>query len=230
MTNKPIIEIYNASFSYIEDEKKIPVFNDINFVVNQGDMKFIIGETGSGKSTLLSLIFMEKLNLLQGTIKIFGEDVKTASRNKIASIRQQIGIVFQECELFYNLSVIENITLPLRLIGKSETEIIKSGNSMIDWVGLVGYEDRKIRTLSGGEKQKVAIARCMINNPKIVVADEPTGSIDKLNEDKLLKFFEKLNEHGTTVIFATHSTSIMEKYPDKIVGISDRKIYENIWD
>jgi len=194
------------------------VLKDINFKLKPGSFHFLTGASGAGKTSLMKLIYLAQLPT-RGLVTMLDRDVVALTRNQRAQLRRQIGIVFQDFRLFNHMSVYDNVALPLRIDGKSESYIKKSVPELLNWVGLGGKLDAKPLTISGGEQQRTAIARAIINKPKLLLADEPTGSVDDNISRKLMTLFEELNKHGTTVILATHDQKIIQNYPHSTLHI-----------
>jgi cell division transport system ATP-binding protein len=187
------------------------VLNDINFELPAGSFHFLTGPSGAGKTSLMKLLYLGEMPT-RGIINMFGRDLSTLPRKSLPDIRRQIGIVFQDFRLLPHLSAFDNVALPLRASKISETDIKKNVSDILDWVGLGSKLDSKPITLSGGEQQRVAIARAVINRPKLLVADEPTGSIDHDIGIRIMYLFEELNRHGTTVVIATHDDELVKKF------------------
>lgn len=187
------------------------VLSDINFTLEPGSFHFLSGPSGAGKSSLMSLMFLGRLPT-RGQVSMFGQNINTLSREKLAPLRRRIGVVFQEFRLLDHLSAFDNVALPLRILGRPEKEIRNNVDELLDWVGLGDYKHFLPPTMSGGQQQRVAIARAVIARPKLLLADEPTGNLDDEIGFRLMNLFEQLNRMGTTIVIATHSRQIMEKF------------------
>jgi cell division transport system ATP-binding protein len=187
------------------------VLHDISFDLKPGSFHFLTGPSGAGKTSLMKLLYLGQ-RPTRGIISLFGRDISTVPRRALPDIRRQIGIVFQDFRLLSHLSAFDNVALPLRVSGVSEKDIKKNVGEILEWVGLGGKFSAIPVTLSGGEQQRVAIARAVINRPKLLVADEPTGNIDEEMGTKILYLFEELNRHGTTVVIATHDESLVRRF------------------
>ena len=187
------------------------ILKDINLDIKAGDFYFLTGASGAGKTSLLKMLHLAH-KPTRGKLKLFGHDIDYIKHNDMAQIRRKIGIVFQDYHLLDHLSVMENIALPLRIAGKSEKYIQKHVPELIEWVDLTPYINEKPKALSGGQQQRVAIARAVINNPELIIADEPTGNVDEEMAKKLLFLFLELNKMGTTVIIATHSSNLIKQF------------------
>lgn len=215
--NKPIISLQNVGLRYNAGPE---VLKDINLELKAGDFYFLTGASGAGKTTLLKLLHLAH-KPTRGKVRIFGHDVDNIKQYDMAHIRRKIGIVFQDYHLLDHLSVLDNVALPLRIAGKSEKYIQTHVPELIEWVGLKSFINTKPKLLSGGQQQRVAIARAVINNPEILIADEPTGNVDDEMAKKLLFLFLELNKMGTTVIIATHSTNLIKQFNFPVLHLQD---------
>ena len=187
------------------------VLRDISFTLEPGSFQFLTGPSGAGKSSLLRLLFLG-YRPSRGIITMFGEDIAEASREQLAALRQRIGVVFQDFRLVDHLSARENVALPLRIAGVTDEDIVAPVTELLDWVGLGEKLDAFPQTLSGGEKQRLAIARAVIRRPRLLLADEPTGNVDGINGRRILRLFEALNDLGTTILLATHDERLIARY------------------
>ncbi len=187
------------------------VLHDINFELEAGSFHFLTGPSGAGKTSLLKLLYIGQ-KPTRGVISIFGRELATMPRKSLPEIRRQIGVVFQDFRLLNHLSAFDNVALPLRVSGLAEKDVKKNVTELLDWVGLGERMASRPPTLSGGEQQRIAIARAIINRPKLLLADEPTGNIDENIGIKLLTLFEELNKHGTTVVIATHNEGMVKRF------------------
>jgi len=187
------------------------ILTDVSLALEAGSFHYLTGASGSGKTSLMRMLSIGMLPT-RGDIDVFGQDVMTLSRGKRAQIRRQIGVIFQDFRLISHLSLYDNIAMPLRLANISETKIKNAVEDIAKWIGLKDYLQSKPPFLSGGQQQRVAIARAVITKPKILIADEPTGSLDSLMGDKIMMLFEELNKQGTAILVATHDKSMMEKF------------------
>ena len=187
------------------------VISDINFVLERGSFHFLSGPSGAGKTSLLRLLYLGKMPT-RGQITMFGQTTNTLDRKELTLIRQKIGVVFQDFRLLPHLSAFDNVARPLRIIGKSDSEIRANVNELLDWVGLGDYKKSLPMTLSGGQQQRIAIARAVIARPKLLLADEPTGNLDDNIGFRLMSLFDQLNRMGTTVVVATHNHSLIDEF------------------
>ncbi len=186
------------------------ILRDITFHLLPGSFHFLTGPSGAGKTTLLRLLFMS-LKPTRGLITIFGKNVSDITRANKAEMRRRIGIVFQDFRLLDHLTTWENVALPLRVLGKREEDYREDVTELLRWVGLGERMHAYPEVLSGGEKQRAAIARAVIGRPELLLADEPTGNVDPLIADRLLKLFVELNRLGTSVVIATHDYALMRR-------------------
>ena len=196
------------------------VLRDISFQLRGGSFHFLTGPSGAGKSSLLRLMYLAQ-RPSRGLITLFGQDIATTSRNKLPLVRREIGVVFQDFRLLDHLSAFDNVALPLRVANTPESDVRKHTEELLAWVGLKNHMDARPPTLSGGQQQRVAIARAVITQPKLLLADEPTGNVDDGMAFRLLHLFEELNKLGTTVVIATHSHALIERLGHPILTLSD---------
>lgn len=186
------------------------ILRDVSFSVRAGDFYFLTGPSGAGKSSLLTLLFLA-LRPTRGTLRIFGEDVSKLGHARLPPIRRRIGVVFQEFRLLDHLSTYDNVALPLRVAGKAESSYRRDVMDLLDWVGLAQKSSDLPPVLSGGEKQRAAIARAVIAKPQLLLADEPTGNVDPGLAKRLLHLFLELNRLGTTMLIATHDKGLVRQ-------------------
>lgn len=203
------------------------ILKDLTFSISPGSFHFLTGPSGSGKTSLLRLLLLS-LKPTRGKVSMFGEDVTSLDRDRLLQMRRHIGIVFQEFRLLDHLTTFENVALPLRVRGQVEASYRSNVEELLDWVGLGDRMDAHPAVLSGGEKQRAAIARAVIGNPDILLADEPTGNVDPGLSERLLHLFEELNRMGTTIILATHEVQLLEKfaYPRMLLTDGELTIHE----
>jgi cell division transport system ATP-binding protein len=187
------------------------ILRDISFHIAPGSFQFLTGPSGAGKTSLLRLMFMS-LKPTRGLINVFGKDSATIDRKDIPAIRRRIGIVFQDFRLLDHLTTYENVALPLRVQGKDESSYKTDVQELLDWVGLRDRIHSPPSVLSGGEKQRAAIARALISQPEILLADEPTGNVDPPLAKRLLRLLAELNRSGTSVLIATHDLALMDQF------------------
>lgn len=211
--NEPIILLENVSKSYTAG---IPALNGINLHINKGEFVFVVGDSGSGKSTLIKLLLRE-LVPTSGRIYVNGTDVVRLKRRKIPKFRRNLGVVFQDFRLLKDRNVYENVAFAQRIIQMPNREIRKNVPAMLSRVGLAGKYKAKPKQLSGGEQQRVALARALVNNPNILLADEPTGNLDPKNSWEIMNLLEKINNDGTTVLVVTHNREIVNAMQKRVI-------------
>ena len=187
------------------------ILRDLTFALAPGSFHFLTGPSGSGKTSLLRLLYLGN-RPTRGQLVMLGKDLHKQSRDELMPLRRQIGVVFQDFRLLDHLSVFDNVALPLRISGAIETEIHSHVGELLRWVGLGDHLHAKPPILSGGQKQRVAIARAVINRPRLLLADEPTGNLDDQIGTRLLYLFDELNRMGTTVVVATHNMQLVEQF------------------
>ena len=212
-----IVRLRNLGFGY---SGRPSVLRDINLILPRGSFHFLTGPSGAGKSTLLRLLTLsEQANT--GRISLFGQDVTNIPRAAIPQVRKRIGVVFQEFRLLDHLSAFDNVALPLRLNGERPRDYVQDVAEMLRWVGLGGRFEALPPSLSGGEKQRLAIARAVITRPRLIIADEPTGSVDREMGEKLMRLFQSLNKLGATVLIATHDEDMAQRYGAGLLRLED---------
>ncbi|PZU73737.1 MAG: cell division ATP-binding protein FtsE [Brevundimonas sp.] len=201
------------------------VLRDVNLILPRGSFHFLTGPSGAGKSSLLRLLTLAD-RPIKGTIRLFGTDVTRIQRRDIPAFRRRMGVVFQDFRLLDHLSAFENVALPLRLAGQERARYAADVEEMLRWVGLGDRLSAPPPTLSGGEKQRLAIARAVITRPGLIVADEPTGSVDAAMADKLLRLFQSLNRLGATVLIASHDQALAERSGARVLRLDDGRLSE----
>jgi cell division transport system ATP-binding protein len=204
-----IVQFENVGLRYGNGAETL---SDVSFTLTTGSFYFLTGASGAGKTSLLKLLYLAQ-RPSRGVIRLFGEDAVTLPRGRLPGFRRRIGVVFQDFRLVPHLSAYDNIALPLRVAGVPEADVAVPVNEMLAWVGLSDRADAPPPTLSGGEQQRIAIARAVIGRPEILVADEPTGNVDPDMAERLLHLFESLNRLGTTVVVATHDYALLQRIP-----------------
>ena len=187
------------------------VLRNVSFHLEPGSFHFLTGSSGAGKTSLLQLLFLAQ-RPTRGLISIFGQDVATLPRHKLPAVRRRIGVVFQEFRLLNHLTTYENVALPLRIRNIDSDEYKNNVIELLRWVGLGERLNASPEILSGGEKQRAAIARAVVGRPALLLADEPTGNVDPELAQRLLRLFVELNRLGTTILIATHDQSLMKDF------------------
>lgn len=200
-----------------------PALNRISVHVSAGEFVILVGTSGAGKSTLLKLLTREE-KPSSGKIVVGGIDYDTLKDKHIPLLRRKIGVVFQDFKLLPNRTVFENIAFALEIAGMTSREIKSTVPKVIELVGLSGKEKNFPHQLSGGERQRVAIARAVVRQPKILIADEPTGNLDPKHSWEIVKLLEKINKYGTTVLLTTHNVDIVNKLKRRVITIEHGKI------
>ena len=211
-----MISLEHVSKSYAAG---IPALNDVNITIDDGEFVFVVGDSGSGKSTLIKLLLKE-LDPSEGTISVNGHRLNKIRRRHIPKFRRNIGVVFQDFRLLEDRNVYENVAFAQRVIGESSRNIKKNVPAMLSMVGLAAKYRSFPRQLSGGEQQRVAIARALINEPSILLADEPTGNLDNNNAWETMKLLDEINSKGTTVIVVTHNMEIVKAMNKRVITIN----------
>lgn len=203
-----MIRLTNVALKY---DRGPEVLSEVSFHLRPGSFHFLHGESGAGKTSLLRLMFMS-LHPTRGQLHMFNDDVSRVNAQKRAQLRRRIGIVFQDFRLLDHLTVWENVALPLRVIGKKASDYREDVTDLLQWVGLGDRMYANPSVLSGGEKQRAAIARAVIGKPEVLLADEPTGNVDPQMARRLLRLFIELNRLGTSVLIATHDHQLMRQF------------------
>ena len=194
----------------------VPAVNDVNLEIDDGEFVFIVGDSGSGKSTIIKLLLKE-LEPTEGTITINEKVLSKIKRKQVPKFRRNVGVVFQDFRLLKDRNVYDNIAFAQKVIGRSTAHIKKRVPQMLAMVGLAAKYKSKPRELSGGEQQRVAIARALVNEPSILLADEPTGNLDPTNSWEIMKLLEEANDRGTTVLVVTHNQEIVNEMKKRVV-------------
>jgi len=188
--------------------RHVEILSDVSFSLPRGSMTFVTGPSGAGKTTLLKLIYLH-MRPSRGLITVFGKDTSQIDRNAVPALKRRMGIVLQDFDLVDHLNVFENVALPLRVAGRKRAAYNDDVLGLLKWVGLGDRAHGLPQMLSGGEKQRAAIARAVIAKPEILIADEPTGNVDRDIARRLIRLFKEMNRLGTTVVIATHNTDLI---------------------
>jgi len=199
------------------------VLRNVSFHLETGSFHFLTGPSGAGKTSLLQLLFLAQ-RPTRGLISIFGQDVATLPRHELPAIRRRIGVVFQEFRLLSHLTTYENVALPLRIRDADPEDYENNVVELLRWVGLGERLNAIPEILSGGEKQRAAIARAVVSRPALLLADEPTGNVDPELAKRLLRLFVELNKLGTTILIATHDPALMENYDAPRLVLDDGEV------
>jgi cell division transport system ATP-binding protein len=220
--SQPVLSLKNVTI-YQEDNV---ILRDINLEVNHGEFIYIIGKTGSGKSSLMKTLYAD-LPLVEGEASIVDFDLATLKEDQIPYLRRKIGIVFQDFKLLSDRSVNENMLFVLKATGwKDKTEMQDKIDEVLDKVDMKSFASKMPHQLSGGEQQRVAIARALLNDPELILADEPSGNLDPKTSAEVLEVLKKINANGKTIIMATHDYALLVKYPSKTLKCEDQSVFE----
>ena len=210
-----LIEVKNV---YKQYKNGITALSDINLSIPKGAFVFVIGQTASGKSTLIKLLYRQE-KPSRGEVYVGGINVAKLRNSKVYKIRRKIGVVYQDYKLLPNMTVFENVAFALEIFGLKRSEIKTRAMKALEVVGLKDKYRSMPDKLSGGEQQRVSIARAIVNNPKILICDEPTGNLDPKTSMEIMEIINKINEDGTTVIMATHDKDIVNRYQKRVVTL-----------
>ena len=212
-----MIRFNNVSLKYDKDTYAI---KDLSLKIDEGEFVFIVGKTGAGKSTLFKLLTRE-LKPSSGSIKVFRDNIEYISNRDIPYYRRKLGVIFQDFKLLEDRNVYENIAFAQEVIGVNSFKIKKHVIKILNLVGLRNKANKMPNELSGGEKQKVAIARAIINKPKILLADEPTGNLDEVSTNEIISLLNTINQNGTTVVIITHDMHLVERMNKRVVRLDE---------
>ncbi len=215
-----MIEFKNVSKTY---DNGFPALKDVSFTIEKGEFVFLVGSSAAGKSTIIKLIMKEE-DATSGSILINGIDVCDLRRREIPYFRRTIGVVFQDFRLLPHKTVQENVSYAMEIIGASNREIRRNVPNVLSMVGLSHKAKMYPNQLSGGEQQRVAIARAIVNNPVVLIADEPTGNLDPDTATEIMNILEDINRRGTTVVMATHAEKIVNQMQKRVIVVDNGKI------
>lgn len=211
-----MVQMNNVTKVY--DSSKTVALENVDLTINEGEFVFLVGPSGSGKTTLMKLITGE-VSATSGQVIVNDFDLTNIRRSRLPKVRRTLGVIFQDYRLIENLSVYDNVAFVMRVVGAAPKEIKKRVPYVLELVGLEGREKRMPNELSGGEQQRVAIARALANNPRMIVADEPTGNLDPVRSLELMLLFEKINEMGTTILVVTHEKELVNAFAKRVITI-----------
>lgn len=208
---------------YLDNVSKVystgaPALNNVSLSIHRGEFVFIVGDSGSGKSTMIKLLLRE-LTATSGSVYVMGSDLAKLRHRQIPRFRRSLGVVFQDFRLLNDRNVYENVAFAQRIVETPVNEIRRNVPAILATVGLAGKYKAKTKQLSGGEQQRVALARALVNNPSILLADEPTGNLDPKNSWEIMKLLEEINEGGTTVVVVTHNKEIVNAFRKRVVTV-----------
>jgi cell division transport system ATP-binding protein len=218
-----MIEIQNVTKIF---PNGVRALNNISVTINRGDFVFLVGPSGAGKSTLLRMLFREDVPTT-GKIIVDGKNIATMPENRVPFLRRNLGIVLQDFQLLKNRTVAENVAFGLRVVGISESVINTRVQEALEQVGLSHKRRMFPGELSGGEQQRVCIARAIVNNPLLLITDEPTGNLDPIISDEIIKLFLNINKRGTTIIMATHNEKIVNKLRKRVLALTEGVIVKD---
>ncbi|RJQ36076.1 ATP-binding cassette domain-containing protein [Candidatus Microgenomates bacterium] len=197
--------------------------SEISLIVEKGEFVFLVGPTGSGKTTIFRLLIRDLLPS-EGSITVGDFDIIKLPKQKISYYRKKIGVVFQDLKLLFDRTVLENIVLPLEVVGVKTLEAKKRAEEIMNQVGILDHQDKFPLQLSGGELQRAAIARALVLSPDILLADEPTGNLDPKTSKEIIKLLLEINKNGTTIIMATHNEDIVNQLAKRVVALEKGRI------
>jgi cell division transport system ATP-binding protein len=224
MTTEPIISLDNASIF----QKKNLILNNVNLKISKGEFVYLIGKTGSGKSSLLRVLYGD-IKLNQGDGAVAGYDLRKLKNREIPFLRRKLGIVFQDFQLLSDRSAKENLEFVMKATGwKDNNKIQDRINEVLAKVGLSTKGFKMPHELSGGEQQRLAIARALLNDPDVILADEPSGNLDPETSNEIMNLFFEISNSGRAVVMATHNYSLLEKFPARIVKFELGKVFDQV--
>jgi cell division transport system ATP-binding protein len=219
---KPVLHLENADIY----QRDVLVLSKVNLTINKGDFYYLIGKTGSGKSSLMKTLYGD-LQLQRGTGNIVDFDLKSLKEKEIPFLRRKIGIVFQDFKLLSDRSVFDNLEFVLKATGwKNKTEIKAKINEVLENVGMQSQYYKQAFELSGGEQQRVAIARALLNDPELILADEPTGNLDPKTSLEVMQLLSEIHKSGKTILMATHDYQLIVKFNHKTLKVEAGELYE----
>ena len=205
---------------------KTNILNNLNFSISQGDFTYLIGKTGSGKSSIIRSIYCD-IAIESGKSIIDGKDISKIKKNQIPFLRRKIGIIFQDFKLLSDRSIYRNLEFVLKATDwKDKQKINERIDEVLDEVGMINLKNRMPYQLSGGEQQRISIARAILNKPNLILADEPTGNLDPGTSKEIMNLLIKINNQGSTILMATHDYDMISNFPKRTLRLEDGKLYE----
>ena len=211
-----MVHLHDVSMTYRTSGAKAA--NGLNLDIDEGEFVFLVGPSGSGKTTIIKLLTGE-VRADEGEIEVNGFDLRTMKRGRLPRLRRTLGVIFQDFRLIDNKSVYENVAFAMHVVGASRREIRERVPYVLKLVGLEGREKRLPQELSGGEQQRVAVARALVNSPRLIIADEPTGNLDPAKSLELMLLLQKINELGTTVLVVTHEKELVNAFDKRVIKL-----------
>ena len=222
MDNKPLIIFNNV---YIKQQQN-EILNNINLTINQGEFVYFVGKTGSGKSSLLKSIYGD-IKVAQGDISVDGQSLNESRKKHISSLRRKLGIIFQDFELLMDRTIEENLKFVMKATGWKGKKVIQNKISeLLEKVEMSDKAKSYPHLISGGEQQRIAIARALINDPKIIIADKPTGNLDPDTSKKIMSLIKSISSEEQTIVMATHDYDIIEQFPGRIIQFEHKSVLE----
>jgi len=217
---KDMVRLDGVGLAYGPARRSVAVLTGLSFGVPEGGFRWLLGPSGAGKTSLLRLLQLS-VRPTQGRLTLLGQDIGAASRSRLPVLRRRIGVVFQDFRLLPHLSAFDNVALPLRLAGRPEGQIRVDVVELLSWVGLSKKQQSRPAELSGGEQQRIAIARAVVARPLLLLADEPTGNLDEPQAERLMQLLHEMNRLGTTVLVATHNAGLVSRHPAHTLRLAD---------
>ena len=213
----------NVSMTYPGGD--MPAIDDMSFAIDDGEFVFLVGPSGSGKTSVIKLITGE-VRADGGELNVNGFDLRRIRRGKLPALRRTIGVIFQDFRLIEDMTVYDNVAFAMHVVGASNREIRRRVPYVLDLVGLSGREKRFPREVSGGEQQRVAVARAIVNSPQLLIADEPTGNLDPARSLELMLLMDRINDNemGTTVLVVTHEKELVNSFSKRVIAIEDGRV------
>ncbi|TVZ36681.1 cell division ATP-binding protein FtsE [Seleniivibrio woodruffii] len=215
-----MIQIHKVDVIYEDGNKGL---SNIDLQIDKGELVYVTGSSGAGKSTLLRLMYADIMPS-KGVVKVEGQNIGSMNHNSVAFLRRNVGVIFQDFKLLEEQTVYENLVLPLEIFYLNKSVIESKIHGILKALDIFTHRDSVVKKLSGGEKQRVAVARALLNDPFIVVADEPTGSLDAKNADKIMDMLLHKTAKGTTILIATHDQRIIKEYPGRVLYLDKGRI------
>jgi cell division transport system ATP-binding protein len=204
-------------------QKSAPVLDDVNITIKAGEFVSVVGQSGAGKTTLVKLLIAEE-RPSKGRIELGGWDITDIKSNVVPYLRRQIGVIFQDFKLLPQKTVFENVSFALEVAGEPSSRIALVVPQVLHLVGLGNKFQRYPSQLSGGEQQRVVIARSLVHRPKVLIADEPTGNLDSINTEEIIQILKKINEFGTTIVLVTHNREVVNALRQRVITLADGRV------